>query len=160
VDDFVASVQNGANLAPNSPALQLRNWCVRHSGRTRTQVDGVMATLTAVSAELRGAPVGVLHTSSNGYETLCARRRALHILDTPLVSTGRFSAEAKAAAAVQPRILKLLRASGEMEYADICDEIGARRATVSDALYKLKQKDLVHSTSPRHWAAVPSDVEE
>jgi Mn-dependent DtxR family transcriptional regulator len=48
-----------------------------------------------------------------------------------------------------------------MEYADICEELGARRATVSDALYKLKQKELVYSTSPKHWAAVlPDDVED
>jgi len=149
VDRFIASVRDGVGLAPNSPALQLRNWLMRHSGKLRDKTDVVMAALSAVRAELGGVSVSVLYTNPSGYESVCAKRRALCIQDTPQTVH-----EAKAEVSVLDKVLALLLSRGEMSYSDICRETGDRRQAVSDALHRLKKKELVISPSPRYWVLV------
>jgi hypothetical protein len=146
VDRFIESVRTGAGLASGSPALQLRNWLTRNGGG-RSSADNVMATLSAIHAELKGVSIAALHTSHSGYESICAKRRALHIRDTPLTANRTVKSEIS----LPSKILEILNERGETSYADICAETGAPTAVVSDTLYKMKKRGLVCSSSPKHW---------
>jgi len=78
VEQFHEKVQTGAGLAPDEPAMAMRQWFIRSHARAQgggtASEDGLLRTLNCIHAAIVGEPVTRLFASTVGYRALAEMR--------------------------------------------------------------------------------------